>query len=157
MGSISKMAQINTPTQRLDGQTVIVTGGANGIGAAIVRQYIFLGANVVIADLASAEKAARALMTEFPDMERSLFVPVNITAWEQIKDLFRTAKSHFGRVDIVVANAGIMETRPFFDFSVDEGGDLIEDSGPSRVIDVNLKGTINSTQTFNQLRPPLMY
>ena len=138
------MAHLNSATQHLDGYTVIVTGGANGIGAAIVRHYASLGANVVIADLPSAEGAARALMTDFPDVKRLLFIPVNITIWEQVNHLFRTSKSYFGRVDIVVANAGIMETKRFFDFAVDEAGDLMEDRGLARVIDVNLKGTMNS-------------
>ncbi|KAF7544841.1 hypothetical protein G7046_g9701 [Stylonectria norvegica] len=57
--------------------------------------------------------------------------------------LFAAAVERFGRVDIVVANAGIMESRRFFDFEVDEGGKLRED-GAGRVIDVNLKGTMNT-------------
>ena len=52
-------------------------------------------------------------------------------------------------MDIVIANAGIMETKPFFDEDdVDENGDLKEPSQSHHVIDVNLKGTMNSMSTL---------
>lgn len=134
----------------LAGKTAIVTGGANGIGLEVIRKYHASGANVVIADLPSAQPAAESAIRsslggdDDDDAPRAMFVPVNITDWDAVNAMFTSAIDKFGRVDIVVANAGIMESREFFDFQTDETGRLIEDESSSRVIDVNLKGTMNS-------------
>ena len=127
----------------LSGSTAIVTGGANGIGLEVVRIYSSHGANVVIADLENARSSAEAAIGSLHDSSRAIFVPVNIVAFEEVRRLFLTTIERFGRVDIVVANAGIMETTRFFDFSVNEASELEEDSA-GRVIDVNLKGSMNS-------------
>jgi NAD(P)-dependent dehydrogenase (short-subunit alcohol dehydrogenase family) len=58
--------------------------------------------------------------------------------------LFKLAREKFGPVQVVVANAGLMETKGFFDFEEDEQGDLRESKESYRVIDVNMKGTMNS-------------
>jgi NAD(P)-dependent dehydrogenase (short-subunit alcohol dehydrogenase family) len=129
---------------RLAGKTAIVTGGANGIGLEAVRKYHASGANVVIADLPSAQPAAEtAIQSLGNDAPRTMFVPVDITDWDDVAALFTSTISKFGRVDIVIANAGIMESHKFFDFQTNEAGRLMDD-GSSRVIDVNLKGTMNS-------------
>ena len=64
-----------------------------------------------------------------------------------MQSLFRSTKAKFGKVDVVVANAGMMESQDFFDFEEDESGELLESPYSSRVVDVNLKGTMNSTST----------
>lgn len=133
------------PLATLKGKTVIVTGGANGIGLKVVLKFYAQGANVVIADLPSAELAADAAIGSLEDKSRIIFAPLNIISWEDMSRLYQATLERFGRVNIVVANAGIMENRHFFDFVVDEAGELREDSGSGRVIDVNLKGAMNST------------
>lgn len=135
----------------LAGKTAIVTGGANGIGLEVIRKYYSSGANVVIADLPSAQPTAERAIQSLGDDDaspRAMFVPVNITDWDAVNAMFASAIDKFGRVDIVVANAGIMESREFFNFQTDEAGRLIEDESSSRVIDVNLKGTMNSNYVF---------
>ena len=57
---------------------------------------------------------------------------------------FETGISKFGRIDIVVANAGIMESTAVLDMQVDEDGVPLESTEAVKVIDVNLKGTLNS-------------
>ncbi|KAH8808709.1 hypothetical protein F5884DRAFT_793112 [Xylogone sp. PMI_703] len=128
----------------LASKTVIVTGGANGIGASTVHYCHQNGANVVIADLPSARQDAEKLIGGLSEKSRVVFVPVNIIIWKEIKELFSTAVKKFGQINIVIANAGIMESRGFFDFQLDEDGGLLEDDISSRVIDVNLKGTMNT-------------
>ncbi|KAI5461488.1 hypothetical protein BGZ63DRAFT_356444 [Mariannaea sp. PMI_226] len=127
----------------LTDKTVIVTGGANGIGLETALQYHANGANVVIGDLASTRKAANEAISRFSDASRVLFVPVDITLWDSVRDLFASARKRFGTVDIVIANAGTMESCGFFDFNVDENGELKDDNF-GRIIDVNLKGTMNT-------------
>ncbi|KAI8936732.1 hypothetical protein NX059_007119 [Plenodomus lindquistii] len=127
-------------------KTVIVTGSASGIGAQTIREYHSRGCNVVIADLPSSEEAAKAIISSLPDPSRALYCPTNITTWSDLQTLFRRTKEKFHQIDIVVANAGLMETKGFFDFedAEDENGELAELPEIARVIDVNLKGTMNT-------------
>ncbi|KAH8733747.1 hypothetical protein BGZ61DRAFT_565910 [Ilyonectria robusta] len=112
----------------VSGKTAIVTGGANGIGLETIRQYHANGANVVIADLASSRKSAEDAIKSLGDESRALFVPVDIVVWDEVRALFALAIERFRLVDIVVANAGIMESRQFFDFDVNEKGELEDDA-----------------------------
>jgi NAD(P)-dependent dehydrogenase (short-subunit alcohol dehydrogenase family) len=125
-------------------KTVIVTGGANGIGARTARTYHSHGCNIIIADLPSSSEAANALITSLPEPSRALYHPTNIVSWGDMQALFRETKNTFGQIDIVIANAGMMESKGFFDFEEDEHGELLEATEAGRVIDVNLKGTMNS-------------
>jgi NAD(P)-dependent dehydrogenase (short-subunit alcohol dehydrogenase family) len=73
-----------------------------------------------------------------------VYHPTDITNWASMQSLFRETKSRFGQIDIVIANAGLMESEPFFDFEEDSQGELTEPTEAYKVIDVNLKGTMNS-------------
>jgi NAD(P)-dependent dehydrogenase (short-subunit alcohol dehydrogenase family) len=125
-------------------KTVIVTGGAGGIGAQTIRSYHSAGCNVVLADLPFAKDAAEELITALPEPKRAMFYPTNIINWEDMRALFRETKERFGQIDVVVANAGLMESKGFFDFEEDEKGELKEPVESYKVVDVNLKGTMNS-------------
>ncbi|GLI73794.1 hypothetical protein PoHVEF18_002023 [Penicillium ochrochloron] len=127
-------------------KSVLITGGARGIGAATASLFNHYGANVVIADLAQFREAAEHLISStFTNPQRAIFVPGNIVDWAQLTSCFKAAIERFGEIDIVVANAGIMESSPVLDVdSVDENGDLRENTEAGRVIDVNLKGTLNT-------------
>jgi NAD(P)-dependent dehydrogenase (short-subunit alcohol dehydrogenase family) len=76
------MSSINPPPTKnlagLNGKTVIVTGGAGGIGAATAKVFNLHGANVVIADVSSSNEAAQKLIASLPYPEKALFYPVNI-------------------------------------------------------------------------------
>lgn len=126
-------------------KTILITGAARGIGAATASLFNAHGTNVVIADLEPLRADAEKLITEFTHPERGVFIPANIVDWAQLTACFKSAIARFGGIDIVVANAGIMESKPVLDVStVDENGDLRESVDAQRVIDVNLKGTLNS-------------
>ncbi|CAN9259819.1 unnamed protein product [Alternaria alternata] len=125
-------------------KTVIITGSANGIGAKTARTYHEHGCNIVVADLASSSKAANALVSSLPEPSRAIYHPTNIVSWSDMQNLFRETKKTFGQVDIVVANAGLMESKGFFDFEEDEQGELMEAVEAGKIIDVNLKGTMNT-------------
>lgn len=124
-------------------KTVIITGAAHGIGAATATLFHQNGANVVIADLPSSEPAAKELVSTLSH-ERAIYIPTNIIAWKDMIALFAKAKQRFGRIDIVVANAGLMESQHLFDMDIDSNGDLVEPMEHYRVIDVNVKGTMNT-------------
>ncbi|KAL4745748.1 hypothetical protein BDW72DRAFT_207932 [Aspergillus terricola var. indicus] len=130
---------------QLDGKTVIITGGAGGIGAATAKVFNRHGANVVIADVPSSNEAAQKLIASLPYPEKALFCPLDILNWEQMLDLFRETIRRFGSIDTVVANAGIMEKTDTLDTeSTDINGNLLESTGAFNVIDVNVKGTLNT-------------
>ncbi|KAL2867811.1 uncharacterized protein BJX67DRAFT_77608 [Aspergillus lucknowensis] len=134
----------SVPTQ-LAGNTVIVTGGAGGIGAATAKVFNTYGANVVIADIPSSTELAEKTIAAFPHPERAVFVPVDILDWAQMTHLFRSTVEKFGDIDTVVANAGIMEKTETLDVeSTDADGNLLESTGAFKVIDVNVKGTLNT-------------
>lgn len=136
-------------------KTVIVTGGAGGIGAQTIRTYHAHGCNVVIADLPFAKDTARSLIASLSESDRALFHETDITDWEAMRSLFRATKEKFGQVDIVIANAGLMESKGFFDFEEDEKGELKESKEADKVIGVNLKGSMNSKRTFSINVQPL--
>lgn len=125
-------------------KTVIITGGANGIGAQAARIFNQNGANVVIADLESTRNLAETLIASLHDPSRVIFVSASITDWNQMKGLFNTTIERFKRVDIVVANAGVMESSSALEVPENDGEELEESLQAFRVIDINLKGTLNS-------------
>lgn len=129
----------------LEGKTAIVTGGAGGIGGATVRLLNARGANVVIADLARMQNAAEALISSLSASDSIAFQPTNIVDWTQMKKLFQFTVGKFGSVDIVVGNAAVMESASVLDPpDVDPSAEPEEPLEAFRVIDINLKGTLNS-------------
>lgn len=131
--------------RHIDGKTVVVTGAAGGIGQEIVRIFHSSGAKVIVADLERARPAAEALIAGLSDSSRALFVPASTLDWAEMKNTFKTAVSRFGSIDVVVANAGVMESHNTLDVdTVDGDGDLVEATEANKVIDINQKGTLNS-------------
>ncbi|KAM0649053.1 hypothetical protein ACHAO3_006106 [Verticillium nonalfalfae] len=133
--------------QSLDGRTVIVTGAARGIGAATATLFNEHGALVCITDLPGRKADAQALIVSMKHPENAIFAPASVTDWTALMHVFKTTLSRFGAIHMVVANAGIMESSPVLDVSVDDAGDPIESTEANRVLDVNLKGTLNSEST----------
>ena len=88
---------------RLKDKVAIVTGGASGFGAGIVRRFAAEGARVVIADLNLA--GAHALAAELGDATHAL--RVDVTDAQDVTAMMDTAEQRFGRLDILVNNAGV--------------------------------------------------
>jgi len=86
---------------RLSGKTAIVTGGASGFGAGIVRKFVAEGASVMIADINGA--AAKALADELGVLAQQ----VDVSRDESVNAMAAAALMAFGRVDILVNNAGV--------------------------------------------------
>lgn len=128
------------------GKTVLITGAARGIGAATAILFNSHGANVVLTDLPQLRnKAEEVIQKQMKFPNSSIFVSTDIVNWAELTACFEEAITTFGKVDIVIANAGIMESEPVLDMNdVDANGRLLESQEAGRVIDVNLKGTLNS-------------
>ena len=93
---------------RLNGKVVIVTGAAQGFGKGIAEEMYKEGASVVIADLnaALAQEVAQSLG------ERAVSVAVNVADEESVAQLVQQTVEHFGGVDVLVNNAGIVRSGP---------------------------------------------
>lgn len=89
-------------TGRLEGKVAIVTGGARGLGAAMVRRFADAGAKVVAADVRDEEGARLAAETPNCQFER-----LDVTSEANWKSLVEATESRFGPVSILVNNAGI--------------------------------------------------
>lgn len=89
------------------GKSVIVTGGANGIGEACVRSFVAVGAFVTFADLADRGEAIQRELNTARNC--CAFVRADIRSWDDQKKVFEIAQSRSPSrsVDIVIANAGI--------------------------------------------------
>lgn len=113
---------------RLNNKIAIVTGGASGIGLAIVKRFHSEGAKIIIADLnlEAAQKEAESLG------ENVLAFETNIINSDEIKNLIDFTISKFGRLDILVNNAGIG--------AASKTPDTTEEIW-DKILDVNLKGT----------------
>jgi hypothetical protein len=94
--------------RRLRGETVIVTGAGGGIGSEAARALLWLGANVVIAEIntAAGEQAAVKLGQEF-EAGRVLFVHTDVGDETSVQRLHQASVERFGRVDAVINNATI--------------------------------------------------
>lgn len=101
---------IKPAIERAAGKSVIITGGANGIGEAALRQFVDAGAFVTFADL---NERGTEIETELNigggGGRRCQFVKCDIRSWEDQKNVFEAARSQSPSqsVDIVIANAGI--------------------------------------------------
>jgi len=98
----------------LDGKVALVTGAASGIGHAIAKRYLEVGARVVIADLNldAATAAARSL----GDRKSAMGVAMNVADEEQVNAGVEASVAAFGKVDILVSSAGIQIVHPIEDF-----------------------------------------
>jgi meso-butanediol dehydrogenase/(S,S)-butanediol dehydrogenase/diacetyl reductase len=98
---------------RLVGRTVIVTGAASGIGAAIARGVVSEGGNAVVADLDGA--AAQTVAADLGS--RAIAVQMDVTDRAQVKAGIAQAVEAFGRLDAYFNNAGMNAPMPFLDIT----------------------------------------
>lgn len=101
---------------QLEGKVALVTGAARGMGAAVARLFVAEGARVVIADM--LEEQGRMLATELADA--ALFLPLDVTRPESWADAVTATEAHFGRLDVLVNNAGILRIGSLEDFSFED-------------------------------------
>jgi 3-hydroxybutyrate dehydrogenase len=100
---------------QLTGKTAIITGGASGIGAEIVRAFVREGAAVCVADLDAA--ASERLAAELGGPARVVPVRVDVTDENDVERGVETAAQQLGGIDILVSNAGIQHLDEIVDAS----------------------------------------
>jgi NADP-dependent 3-hydroxy acid dehydrogenase YdfG len=117
----------------IKGKVVVITGASSGMGEAAAKHLANLGATVVL----GARRADRIekLSKEINDTGGEAFAfAVDVTQRDQVKKLVDSAVEQFGRVDVLINNAGIMPLSLMESLHVDEW---------DKMIDVNIKGVLN--------------
>jgi NADP-dependent 3-hydroxy acid dehydrogenase YdfG len=114
------------------GKVVVITGASSGIGEATARMLARHGARLVLG--ARRVERLAALVAELRALGGTAeYQAVDVTRREQVESLVNLARTTYGRVDVVVNNAGIMPLSPMEQLKVDEW---------DRMIDVNIKGVL---------------
>lgn len=119
-------------TQNIEGKVVVITGASSGLGEATARLLSEQGATVVLA----ARRADRieSLASEVNSRGgKALAVKTDVTDRNQVRRLVETAVETFGRIDVIINNAGLMQQSPLERFKTDEWDNMI---------DVNVKGVL---------------
>jgi NAD(P)-dependent dehydrogenase (short-subunit alcohol dehydrogenase family) len=123
---------VTDPLLDLTGKVCLVTGGSRGLGREMVRAFAAHGADVVIASRKLEACAALAAEVEAATGRDALPVAANVSRWEDCEALVEAAYERFGRVDVLVNNAGAspIEPRP----------EDVSEALYDKVLDLNLKG-----------------
>jgi 3-oxoacyl-[acyl-carrier protein] reductase len=103
---------MKTNTKKLDGKVAIVTGASKGIGAAIAKHLASEGAAVVVNYSSSKEGADRIVDEIAKQGGKAIAIRANMAKKAEVEHLFADAKKAFGRLDVLVNNAGIYEFLP---------------------------------------------
>ncbi|WP_330230586.1 SDR family oxidoreductase [Nocardia sp. NBC_00508] len=137
IGQLNPLRRITDPHYDVDGKTVLITGASQGIGRELATILRRRGASIAIIDIddTGAQSAAAELGN------RSLAIGADVSDREAMAKAVTRTVEHFGRLDVVVANAGVVP-EPATLRTMD-GRDF------DRVIDINLTGV------FNTVRPAL--
>ncbi|KAF9969233.1 hypothetical protein BGZ73_008515 [Actinomortierella ambigua] len=122
----------------VENKVAIITGASSGFGKALAERLVGKGAKVILADI--DVKDGERLATELNynrDTKVAYFLKCDVTNYADQQALFEAAEKHFGRVDIVINNAGIAERTPLWE---DEAGFW------KKIIDIDLSAVIEGTR-----------
>jgi NAD(P)-dependent dehydrogenase (short-subunit alcohol dehydrogenase family) len=119
------------PSFSLEGKVALITGGSRGLGQAMSRGFAAAGAEVIVASrkAENCEKLASELTEKYG--RRALGVGCHVGKWDDLKNLVDRAYAEFGRVDVLVNNAGVAV--PY------ESLESISEELYDKTLDVNLK------------------
>lgn len=119
-------------SQNIANKVVVITGASSGLGEATARHLARLGARVVLGARRAdrLEKIAAEIVAEGG---QAIFRTADVTSRDEVRALVQAAVTHFGQVDVLVNNAGLMSIAPMSTLMVDEW---------DRMIDINIKGVL---------------
>jgi glucose 1-dehydrogenase len=131
---------------KLEGKTVLITGGGQGIGQGIAYRLAEEGANIVIDYVGNPLPANETVAKIQAGGRRALAVDADISSVDQIHGLMKQAIDYFGAVDVLINNAGVEKHASIWEIS-EHDYDL--------VLNINLKGAVFASQAFAQHRMAL--
>jgi 3-oxoacyl-[acyl-carrier protein] reductase len=120
---------------RLKDKIALITGGANGIGLATAICFAKEGAKIILWDV--TDKGNEVVSQLKKEGHQAIFKKISVTNESEVQKAVDEAHKHFGRIDILINNAGITKDRTLLKMSKQEWDD---------VISVNLTGVFNCTQ-----------
>ena len=108
------------PEAEFSRQVAFITGGAGGIGSATAYRLVSEGAHVVLADIniEGAEQLAQAINEKYGE-QRALAVKLDVTKEDEVAEAIKQSVLTFGGIDIVVNNAGLANSSPFEETTLD--------------------------------------
>ncbi len=118
-------------SNNIEGKVVVITGASSGLGEATARHLSAQGARVVLG--ARRQDRIQALARELGGGGKAIAVTTDVADRAQVKALVDAAVEAFGRVDVMINNAGMMPQAPLERLKIDEW---------DRMIDVNIKGVL---------------
>jgi 3-oxoacyl-[acyl-carrier protein] reductase len=127
----------NKNGKELAGKVALVTGGSRGIGAAIARRLAADGASVAITYVKDASAAAALVKAIELDGGKAVAIQADAADVEAVKGAVDQTVASFGRLDVLVNNAGTAIPKTFEETTLEE---------MDRVIDINVRGTLAATQ-----------
>jgi 3-oxoacyl-[acyl-carrier protein] reductase len=122
---------------KLNGKVAVVTGASKGIGAAIAEDLARQGAAVIVNYSNSPEKANAVVAKIKAAGGKAKAVRADLSRPEEARRLIEAAVAEFGRLDVVVNNAGVYEFYPLLE---------IKEEHYNRIFDLNVKGLLFATQ-----------
>jgi 3-oxoacyl-[acyl-carrier protein] reductase len=117
---------------RLEGKAAVVTGGVRGIGRGIVEAFAAEGADVAVADVLQEGEAAPVLARVESEGRRGFYVRTDVSREGEVRGMVGEVIETFGRIDVLVNNAGVLFISPLEQMPVEEW---------DRVLAINLRGT----------------
>lgn len=119
----------------LEKKVILVTGASRGIGAAIAYKLADQGAKIIVNFAGSKEAADLTVASITQQGGEAIAIQADVSRAEEVKNLFDQAIAHYGRIDVLVNNAGIMITKLIKDTT---------DEDFARQFDINVRGTFNT-------------
>lgn len=119
----------------LANKVVLVTGASRGIGATVAQQMAAAGATVIVNYADSAADAAQVVAAIKAQGGEALAIQADVSKADQVARMFDQAIAQYGRIDVLVNNAGIMITKLLKDTT---------DEDFTRQFDINVRGTFNT-------------
>lgn len=116
-------------------KTVIVTGASTGLGNAMAKLFLEKGENVIINS--ASEKNLKQAVNELGNPSNLIAIPGDIADKTTGEKLVQAAIQHFGRLDVLINNAGQFEAKPFLD---------VKEEDIDRFFTINYKGTFFTSQ-----------
>ena len=106
-------------------KTIIVTGGSRGIGAAIVKLLVKKDYNIIL-NYNKSEEIAKKMQQEFTSLGKTVEIfKADVSKREEVKRLVEFAINKFGRIDVLINNAGISQTKLFTDITDDDWNNML--------------------------------